>query len=242
MVIDTWTGAAGDDLWEAPGNWGLGQVPMVGDSVDIGASGPSNVPPPTVALLDGQSADIGSLTDFGTVQLNGATLDAGALTIDYGGYLYDFGSDGTSGRVAVSGSAGIVDNGDILVDDSVLIDSGACTNNYTFDAVASTVDISGELINSSLFKISGAGTTTVASVDDSRGAGLWVGSVTNDRGELDVTSGAASFGTTGELIGDVDLEGGLISFSGGGEITDILGDLFSRRASSEHCRPRGRHQ
>jgi YD repeat-containing protein len=64
---DTWTGDAGNGLWQTASNWSTGEMPESGDRACIGAG-------QTVHLTSG-SYQVGSVEGEGTLEINGGSLE-----------------------------------------------------------------------------------------------------------------------------------------------------------------------
>jgi hypothetical protein len=138
---DSWTGGAGDELWQTAGNWSAGRVPSSGDHACIG--------PETTVQLSGASslaslADEGALIVDGSLELtstaepsavasltlNGGTL-AGTATLHASRSLSVTGNATSSGLTLVldpgaSGSTG-GECARLLLDGSTLLNEGTFT-------------------------------------------------------------------------------------------------------------------
>ena len=92
----SWTGSAGDDNWDTPGNWSTDSVPGSGDDVTIDIAA-------NVVHSDAVTDSINSLTTTEPLTISGGTLSiASASTI--GGSLTIIGGTLTgAGNVSVSG-------------------------------------------------------------------------------------------------------------------------------------------
>ena len=122
---DTWTGVAGDGLWQSAGNWSTESVPSSSDVACIGSG--------VTVHVTGGTNQAGVLTDEGTLVVSGGslelassteassveslTLDGGTLTganeIDVSGSLsWTAGSMSGSGKTVLeSGATGSIDPG-----------------------------------------------------------------------------------------------------------------------------------
>ncbi len=134
-----WTGDAGTDDWDTPGNWSTNSLPGAGDDVTIGAGA-------TVVHSDNDSDSINSLTSSGSLSITGGTLaiaaasTVDALTVDQQtnnpATLTVNGSLSVSGllklgHAALSGAGSITANGGIATDaaDTDLVLNAITLNN-----------------------------------------------------------------------------------------------------------------
>jgi sugar lactone lactonase YvrE len=113
---DTWTGTAGNGLWQTAGNWSTSTVPSSEDVVCIAAG--------TTVQVSG-SNQASSLQDEGTLEISAGSLElldtttsevstVGGLSLS-GGTLEIAGELDVSGSLATSGGATIAGQGKLLV-------------------------------------------------------------------------------------------------------------------------------
>jgi IPT/TIG domain len=133
----SWTGDAGDNNWDTPGNWSTDTVPGSGDDVTIDIAA-------NVVHSDNVNDSINSLTTTEPLTISGGTLSiasastiGGALTIN-GGTLTGTGDVSVSGLVTLtsgtlSGSSTLNANGGMLINPS--------------DNPAATFSIDGRVVN-----------------------------------------------------------------------------------------------
>jgi hypothetical protein len=115
----SWTGVAGDNNWDTPGNWSTDSVPGSGDDVTIDIAA-------NVVHSNSVTDSINSLTSTEPLTISGGTLSiasastiGGALTID-GGTLTGAGNVSVSGLVTLtagtlSGASELNANGGMLI-------------------------------------------------------------------------------------------------------------------------------
>jgi autotransporter-associated beta strand protein len=115
----SWTGSAGDNNWDTPGNWSTDSVPGSGDDVTIDIAA-------NIVHSDDVTDSINSLTTTEPLTISGGTLSiasastiGGALTIN-GGTLTGTGDVSVSGLVTLtagtlSGSSTLDANGGMLI-------------------------------------------------------------------------------------------------------------------------------
>ena len=129
--------------------------------------------------------------------------------------------------------ASVADTSALSVVDGSLATTGAFSNSGLLNVDqggqgGSTVTIGGTLTNS--------GTTNIGSGNLQNATAVTVGGFNNTGGTLnltgaaaqatlDVTSGTAGFGTAGEVVGNVNLQGAALIEFASGQINDVVGNL-----------------
>ena len=194
----SWTGGAGDNNWDTPGNWSTDTVPGSGDDVTIDIAA-------NVVHSDNVTDSINSLTSTEPLTISGGTLSiasastiGGALTIN-GGTLTGTGDVSVSGLVTLtsgtlSGSSSLNANGAMLINPS--------------DDPAGVFSIDGRVVNNA------AGQTATWT-----GAGNAIensdGSVFNNLGTF-VAEASGSFQDTGNGAPSMFVDQGSFTQSGDG--------------------------
>ncbi len=210
---DTWTGSAGDGLWQSAGNWSNG-VPTSSDvaCVEAGAS---------VQVSSGtEQASV--LVDHGTVTLSGGSLElastseassAQALSLA-GGTLTIVHELDVSGSLTTSGTPTIAGAGKLVVGASVngSVNASSCSS-LTLDGIA--FDNEGTLIDGAAggagdgaiamrdgAQLRNAGTFTVSSWDPGCGYGYGGKAIVNAGGAASsiLNTGTLHAGAGGETI------------------------------------------
>jgi hypothetical protein len=95
---DTWTGDAGDGLWQTDGNWSLSAVPSSADVACIGSG-------VTVQITEGAN-QVGSVQDEGSLDISGGSLEltGSAEASNVASLTLSGGSLTGGGELVVSGS------------------------------------------------------------------------------------------------------------------------------------------
>jgi sugar lactone lactonase YvrE len=116
---DTWTGTAGDGLWQTAGNWSTASVPDSSDVVCIGSG-------TTVKIKEGSNT-AGSLQDEGSLEITGGSLEltdsstmssVKSLVLD-GGTLTGAGSVTVSGTFSLGAYSTMSGSGETVVGSGV---------------------------------------------------------------------------------------------------------------------------
>jgi hypothetical protein len=231
MATRTWTGNAGNGLWETSSNWSNGVVPQSGDDVTL----PSKASAYLVTLSSAATVKSLTIGDFNgtnpiTLILNsGANLHAtGAINIA------KYGTIEGQGTLQADGGFGIVYNGtgsaSILAGTATtggtLILNGAINSNIflgfantTMATTLKIIDAGGSLTSVNVASSTqtleiGANLTFTSAVSAAGGKIQLDGSRLTASNGISLTSGATLTGT-GTLAGNISGAGSIITASGG---------------------------
>jgi hypothetical protein len=192
----TWTGDAGDDNWDTPGNWSTDSLPGASDDVTIGTTA-------TVVHSDAVTDTINSLTTTGPLSITGDNLSiASASTI--GGEL-----SVTGAALTVTGATTV--SGLLTITGGTLGGSGTITANGGFGLTSnagSPVTLDGVTLVSpagQIADVSGDGGQVISSH----------GAVLDDRGVLEILSrGTLDLNTTFVGSGELRIGSGTVVILG----------------------------
>ena len=243
-----WTGGAGTDDWDTPGNWSTDSLPGSGDDVTIGAGA-------TVVHSDDDSDSINSLTSSGTLSITSGTLSiasaltvgtltlnhtAGPETLTVNGSLtvnglLTLGYDSTlSGNASVTANGGIAMNGGFSVTLNGITLNNAAGETATWTGGEVTLEDGAVFNNLGTFNIPAPTPgyrTNQGSWQQLTGA---PSSFNNDGALID--SSGASFGNYvfevpfNSLGGTVDVKSGTLDLESGGTST---GGTFTAESGTD---------
>ncbi len=229
---DTWTGDAGDGVWQSAENWSSGSVPDVGDIACIEAG--------TTVHVTGASNVVGVLEDHGGLVLSGGSLEiastseassVASLSVE-GGTLTGAGSLDVSGSFVWSGgtlsgsgetvlgsgvSGSIAAGGAVALTERKLVNEGSLT--WSSGSVEGRSNA--EIDNSGTFEVNAdvpAWEISSSGLLNMDGSDVWI----HNTGTVKKSSGSqyTQIGFQMDNQGSVDVESGQVIFAGGSHGSD----------------------
>ncbi|MCL2293957.1 MAG: hypothetical protein FWC36_03730 [Spirochaetes bacterium] len=136
----TWTGGAGDGVWETPGNWAGGLLfPDAGDTAifNLGATVTVNTPGLSIGELQVNSVIL-------TLNLNNGSFATTATTLD--GTINVSGDDINLGNITLNGNSDITSDNSITAGNinglfNLTVDTAAGNSNITFNGAVTGADL-----------------------------------------------------------------------------------------------------
>ncbi len=227
---DTWTGGAGDGLWQSAGNWSTASVPSSSDVACIGSG-------TTVQVTTG-SARAGVLEAGGSLTISGGSLELASSSTPssvaslslQGGALMGTGSlhvsgslswtkaatmSGTGSTVLQSGAAGTIE---LAAGERATLEGRALVNEGTLTFATGTIAMSAgaRIASSGTFKANSQTTSYGSQIEIPSGSGGVAPSFVNT-GTFEKTAGTGTttIGVVFEQDGTVTAHTGHLSFAAG---------------------------
>ncbi len=248
----TWTGAAGDGLWQSAGNWSTSSVPGTSDVVCIG----SGVTVEVTAGVD----HAGSLQDLGSLVISGGSLEladastassVAALTMQ-GGALTGAGSLGVSGSFSWVGGATMSGSGSTIVESGAsgeieapagapaVVDGRSFLNEGILTFASGTIFLSdgARFDNAGTFKANSETSSYASQIGIPSGSEGAAPSFVNT-GTFEKTAGTATttVGVVFDNGGTVEADTGQFSFSAGEVQKAPQGDWVGKVGSAGYALP-----